>query len=124
MRNMESTYDKIQYYEFGRKEKARVVSKLKELLDKEGKVKLALLFGSITRRGYVRDIDVAIVTAPRLDFKELLNLNAQVELEMGVPTDIVELSDLPASLKASILKNGLLLKGTRTQQKQLLNRPS
>jgi predicted nucleotidyltransferase len=121
---MESTYDKIQYYEFGRKEKARVVSKLKELLDKEGKVKLALLFGSITRRGYVRDIDVAIVTAPRLDFKELLNLNAQVELEMGVPTDIVELSDLPASLKASILKNGLLLKGTRTQQKQLLNRPS
>jgi predicted nucleotidyltransferase len=118
---MQPTYDKIQYYEFGQKEKMRIIVKLKAFLAKEEKVKLAMLFGSITRRSYVRDIDLCIHAIPELSFKELLNLNAQIELEMGLPVDLVELASLPASLKANILKSGVLIKGTKTQQRQLLN---
>lgn len=118
---MQSTYDKIQYYEFGQKEKTRIIAKLKAFLAKEERVKLAMLFGSVIRRSYVRDIDLCIHAIPELSFKELLNLNAQIELELGMPVDLVELASLPASLKANILKSGVLIKGTKAQQHQLLN---
>jgi predicted nucleotidyltransferase len=118
---MQSTYDKIQYYKLGQEKKNRIIAKLKNLLAKEERVKLAMLFGSVTRRNYVRDIDLAIHDMPELSFKELLNLNAEIELELGIPVDLVKLSNLPASLKVNILKNGILTKGTKTQQHQLLN---
>lgn len=118
---MQSTYDKIQYYKIGQKEKASLIAKLKAALAKEEQVKLALLFGSLTRRDSVRDIDLAIHAEPELAFKEFLYLNAQIELELGIPVDLVEIAKVPASLKESILKNGTLIKGTKTQQHQLLN---
>ena len=117
---MSSPYDKIQYYEFGQKEKDRIIAKLKELLSKEERVKLAVLFGGATRRNYVRDIDLCIHATPELNFKELLNLNARIELELGVPVDLVELTNVPATLKAIILKNGSLIKGTKSRQYALL----
>ena len=116
---MQSTYDKIQYYELGQKEKTRIIAKLKAFLAKEERVKLAMLFGSVTRRSYVRDIDLCIHAIPELNFKKLLDLNAQIELELGLPVDLVELSSLPASLKASILKAGVLIKGTKNQRHQV-----
>jgi predicted nucleotidyltransferase len=118
---MRQIYDKIQYYKIGEKEKAEITAKLKALLSKEKQVKLALLFGSITRRESVRDIDIAIHSEPELTFKEFLNLNAQIELELGIPVDLVEIAKVPASLKGNILKNGTLIKGTKTQQHQLQN---
>jgi predicted nucleotidyltransferase len=117
---MQSTYDKIQYYKIGQRDKASIIAKLKTLLAKEEQVKLALLFGSLTRRDSIRDIDLAIHAEPELTFKEYLNLNAQIELELRIPVDLVEIAKAPASLKANILKNGTLIKGTKTQQHQLL----
>ncbi len=113
---MQSAYDKIQYYEFSRKEKARITAKLKAFLAEEKRIKLAILFGSVTRRNYGRDIDLCVHAAPELSFKELLNLNAQIELELGMPVDLVELTNLPDSLKTNILKNGTLIKGTMHRQ--------
>jgi predicted nucleotidyltransferase len=110
---MQSTYDKIQYYEFSQKEKARIIAKLKAFLAEENRVKLAILFGSVTRRNYGRDIDLCIHATPELSFKELLNLNAQIELELGMPVDLVELTNIPESLQTKILKNGTLIKGTK-----------
>src|SRR3990170_6552424 len=115
---MHSTYDKIQYYKIREKEKAELTTKLKALLSKKEQVKLAWLFGSLTRRESVRDIDIAIHSEPELTFKEFLNLNAQIELELGIPVDLVEIVKVPASLKVNILKNGTLIKGTKTQQHQ------
>ena len=117
---MQSTYDKIQYYKIGQRDKASIIAKLKTLLAKEEQVKLALLFGSLTRRDSIRDIDLAIYAEPELTFKEYLYLNAQIELELRIPVDLVEIAKAPASLKAYILKNGTLIKGTKTQQNQLL----
>jgi predicted nucleotidyltransferase len=91
-----------------------MIKKLQESLAKEKRIKLAIIFGSLTRRNSIRDIDLCIHSTPTLSFKELLNLNAQLELELGIPIDLVELTALSPQLKMNILKNGVLVKGTKT----------
>lgn len=110
---MQSAYDKIQYYKIGQKEKEVIIDKLKALLAKEKQVKIAWLFGSITRRDSIRDIDLAVHSEPELTFKEFLNLNAQIELELGLPVDMVEIARVPEALKEKIYTSGLLIKGTK-----------
>src|SRR3989304_2999702 len=107
---MQSTYDKIQYYRLGQKQKASIIAKLKTLLEREEQVREAWGFGSFTRRDSIRDIDVAIRVETELPFKENLNLNAQIELELGMPVDLVEITKAPKSLKENILKNGTKIK--------------
>jgi predicted nucleotidyltransferase len=112
---MQSTYDQIQYYRLTENEKTKLISKLKKLLAKDERVKKAWIFGSFTRSNSFRDIDVAIQTKSELDFKEYLYFNADIELELGVPVDLVEIANAPVSLRENILKNGLLIKGIRKQ---------
>ncbi len=112
---MQTTYDKIQYYKIGQKQKASLIAKLKVLLAKEERIQSAWLFGSFTRRDSIRDIDLAIHAEPELTFKEYLNLNAQMELEIGIPLDLVEITKVPSTLKENILKNGTKIKETKTQ---------
>lgn len=118
---MQPVYDRIQYYKIGRKQRAIIIAKLKALLAKDERVKFALLFGSFTRRGSVRDIDIAIYAEPELAFKDFLDLNAQIELELGIPVDLVDIAKVPASLKENILRNGTLIKGTKALQFRLTN---
>jgi len=115
---MQSTYDKIQFYHFRKNE---IIKKLKEILAKEKRIQLAIIFGSITRRNNIRDIDICIHSAPTLNFQELLNLNAQIELDLGIPVDLVELTALSPSFRVNILKNGTLIKGQKTLLNRLLN---
>jgi predicted nucleotidyltransferase len=115
---MQSTYDKIQFYHL---RKNKIIKKLKETLAKEKRIQLAIIFGSITRRNNIRDIDICIHSAPTLNFQELLNLNAQIELDLGIPVDLVELTTLSPSFRVNILKNGTLIKGQKTLLNQLLN---
>jgi predicted nucleotidyltransferase len=107
---MQSTYDKIQYYRIGQKQKAIIIAKLKTLLEREEQVREAWVFGSFTRRDSVRDIDVAIRVEPELPFKEYLSLNAQIELELGMPVDLVQIAEAPKSLEENILKKGTKIK--------------
>jgi predicted nucleotidyltransferase len=74
-------------------------------------VKIAWLFGSLTRRDSIRDIDLAVHSEPELTFKEFLNLNAQIELELGLPVDMVEIARVPEVMKDKIYTSGLLIKG-------------
>lgn len=114
---MQSAYDRIQYYRVGRKQKASIVAKLKALFAEDERVKLAVLFGSFTRQGSFRDVDVAVQTEPELAFRDFLDLNAHLELELGMPVDLVEIAKAPAALRENILRNGtLLLKGKKPQQ--------
>jgi len=115
---MQSTYDKIQFYHLRKNE---IIKKLKETLAKEKRIQLAIIFGSITRRNNIRDIDICIHSAPTLNFQELLNLNAQIELDLGIPVDLVELTALSPSFRVNILKNGTLIKGQKTLLNRLLN---
>lgn len=118
---MQSNYDKIQYYKLQQKDKNRIIKTLKKTLVQEKRVKLALIFGSLTRRNNIRDIDVCIHSAPKLTFNELLNLNAQIELDLGIPVDLVELANLPNTLRTNVLKEGTLIKGQKTLIEKFLN---
>jgi predicted nucleotidyltransferase len=103
------------------KQKDKIILQLKKSLAKEKNIKLAVIFGSLTTRKSIRDIDLAVYTAPTLTFNELLNLNAQLELDLAKPVDLVELRNLSATLQTNILKNGTLIKGQKTLLRQLLN---
>lgn len=118
---MQSTYDKIQFYKLWQKQKDKIILQLKKSLAKEKNIKLAVIFGSLTTRKSIRDIDLAVYTVPTLTFNELLNLNAQLELDLAKPVDLVELRNLSATLQTNILKNGTLIKGQKTLLRQLLN---
>lgn len=83
------------------------------MLAEKERVKLAIVFGSLTTREYIRDIDVCIISDPKLNLRELLDLNAEMELEAGVPVDLVEMENLPETLKANIARNGVIIKGSR-----------
>jgi len=118
---MQSKYDKIQFYKINQKEKAKIIKKLKNSLVNEKRIQLAIIFGSLTTRSNIRDIDLCIHSTPKLNLKELLNLNAQIELDIGIPVDLVELTNLTPTLQVSILKNGTIIKGQKTLLDKLLN---
>ena len=109
--NMQSSYDRIQYFKIENKQKEAIITKLKALVANEKEVTLAWLFGSLTRRNSIRDIDLAVHSEPELTFKEFLNLNAQIELELGLPVDMVEIARVPEVMKEKIYTSGLLIKG-------------
>ena len=116
---MQSTYDHVQYYAISKTRKEALISKIKAILQNEKQITLAWIFGSFTRRDSVRDLDLAIYSNPKMAFKEYLSLNAQIELELGIPVDMVEIRDTPQSLKENILASGILIKGTKQLQTQL-----
>ena len=117
--SMQSTYDHIQYYKIGKKQKEAIITKLKAHLSNQKEVTLAWLFGSITRRDSVRDLDLAFHAEPEMNFKDFLELNAQIELELGMPVDMVEIANAPQKLKEKIFASGILIKGTKRLQQQL-----
>ncbi len=118
---MQSSYDAIRFYKLDSKRKEKIIRNLKEILAKEERIKLALVFGSLTTRHSVRDIDVCIYSAPAIDFKELLDLNSRIELDIGIPIDISEFSSLAPSLRINILRHGILIKGTRSLSHRYLD---
>jgi predicted nucleotidyltransferase len=118
---MQSSYDTIRFYKLDSERRKKIIRRLKEDLAREEKIKLALVFGSLTTRHSVRDVDVCIYSVPTMDFKELLDINARVELDIGIPVDISELSNLPPSLRIDILRHGILVKGSRSFSYQLLD---
>jgi predicted nucleotidyltransferase len=118
---MQSTYDKIQFYKLGQKEREEIIKKLKKALANQKRIQLAMIFGSLTTRDYIRDIDVCIHSNPKLKFNELLDLNAKIELDLGIPVDLVELENLTPTLQTSILRNGIIIKGRKTRLDKLVS---
>ncbi|MGQ4834728.1 MAG: hypothetical protein ACP6IS_12655 [Candidatus Asgardarchaeia archaeon] len=57
----------------------KVVPKLKQILMKDNRIKIAIIFGSALCRKEVRDIDVAIYAYPQLILKEILLLGDKLE---------------------------------------------
>ena len=118
---MESIYDKVRFYKLGKHEKGQIIRELKKSFDRQRSVSFAVVFGSLTRRNSVRDVDVCVYSVPTLSPTELLKLNAQVELDLGFPVDLVELTYLSPSLRIDIIRNGIQIKGQRAIAYQLLD---
>jgi predicted nucleotidyltransferase len=107
---MQSTYDTIRWYKFTPTQKAQVIAKAKAAVAKEKAIKSAWIFGSLTRRNTVRDLDIALQAEPKLSFKEYLDLSVRIELQVGMPVDVVDLAEAPELLKASIAKANIKIK--------------
>ncbi len=94
---------KIIYY---RIEKRKIADSLKRELSKLEEIKIAVLFGSVLKNSYIRDIDVAVYTVPKFTFKRLLLLASKLEERLNVPVDLVPLDELPPKMQYDILCNG------------------
>ena len=95
-------------YRYYRGNKEKVIKKLKEILGKEEKVLLAIVFGSFTRLDSYRDIDIAVyILDESLDY--LSRLGAKIEFELKIPVDVVPLSEIDPKFKWKILTKGLLI---------------
>jgi len=118
---MQSFYDAIRFYKLDFERKEKIIRTLRKVFTNDERIKLALVFGSSTTRQSVRDVDVCVYSAPTMDFNELLDINARVELEIGIPVDILEFSSLPPSIRIKVLRHGVLVKGQRRLCCQLLD---
>ncbi len=104
---MESKYDKIVYYKLNSEEKRALLDSLKIILEKEDSVKLCYIFGSFTRREHIRDIYIAIYAMPYLPFNEFLSLGTKIEIQLGIPVDLLQLQDIDPNLRFKILIEGI-----------------
>jgi len=111
---MKLVYDKLQFYRFKRKEKREIIDKARTILAEENRILVAVVFGSLTKRNTVRDIDLGVYSVPTLSFNDLLDLNGEIERDLGFPVDLVELTHLSPDFRLKVLRNGILVKGERT----------
>jgi len=84
-----------------------VMPKLKQILERNSRIKIAVIFGSILYGGPVRDIDVAVYSSPPLSLKEILLLSDELERAINVPVDLVPLDRVDPRLQYRILMEGL-----------------
>lgn len=101
--------DKIYFIKLEGERRKRILGILKQMFEDDERIVLAYHFGSSTRRSTVRDIDLAVYAYPALPFDSLLDLNAQIELAVRIPVDLVQLQDVNPSLRRKILMQGFPL---------------
>ena len=69
-------------------------------------VKIAVLFGSLTRRELVRDVDIGVYLDPKPNLKEFIKMANMLEDALGVPVDLVPLDKAPPKLRLKALSEG------------------
>ena len=93
------------YSRLSGEEKKRVLGEIRDALEREDKVLLTVVFGSFTELESFRDIDVAVYSLDAsLDY--LAKLNAELELRLGIPLDLVPLTELDPRFKLHVLTKG------------------
>ncbi len=96
------------YFRMNEHEKERVLDRVRELLMHEDKVLLAIVFGSFVELESFRDIDIAVYSLDTsLDY--IAKLSAELELKLGIPVDIVPITELDPYFKLSILTRGKVI---------------
>jgi len=86
-----------------------VSKRLREILSGMLDVKLAVLFGSVLRRAYVRDLDIGVFMDPEPNLKRIIEISGMLEDALGMPVDVVPLNWAPAKLRLKVLLNGVRL---------------
>jgi len=95
------------YYSLKENEKRAVLDRVRKVLEKRS-VELAILFGSFLEGEAFRDVDVAVYSEG-LDLDELLRLGVELELELGMPVDLVPLDRLSPKFRLEVLRRGLIV---------------
>jgi predicted nucleotidyltransferase len=99
--------ERFRYYRFSKNEKEVLLKKIKEFLSRYD-IDLAIVFGSFVEGDVFRDIDIAIYSYA-MDLDKLLKINSELELELGIPIDIVPLDQLNPIFRLKILRKGLVI---------------
>jgi predicted nucleotidyltransferase len=97
---------RIKYYHVSVEDASR---RLREVLSGMLDVKVAVLFGSILRRAYVRDLDVGVFMDPEPDLKRITEISGMLEDALKIPIDVVPLNLAPAKLRLKALLKGVRL---------------
>jgi predicted nucleotidyltransferase len=80
------------------------------LLARNPRVLLVYTFGSsVHGPGPVRDVDVAVLTAPRVSLDELLRARADLVAATGAPIDLISLNDASIALAHEVVAGGVCL---------------
>jgi predicted nucleotidyltransferase len=99
--------ERFKYYRFSKNEKEVLLKKIKEFLSRYD-IDLAIVFGSFVEGDVFRDIDIAIYSYA-MDLDKFLKINSELELELGIPVDIVPLDQLNPIFRLKILRKGLVV---------------
>jgi predicted nucleotidyltransferase len=86
-----------------------VAERLRSILNELPEVKIAVLFGSITRRNVVRDVDVGVYLEPQPRLRDLIKISNLLEDALGIPVDLVPLADAPPRLRLKAMLEGVRL---------------
>ncbi len=109
-----------------RAERSEVVERLKRIFSERSDVELAILFGSVARRGLsLHDVDVAVKLSRPASLMELGELTAMIARELGIREDFVDVVDLDRvglPLLWRILREGIVLKSEGEALKRLYRR--
>lgn len=100
------TLDRIKYYEVSSEE---VAERLREALSALPEIQLAFLFGSVTRRRIVRDVDVMVYFKSEPDLRDIIRLSNLLEDSIGIPVDVVPLRYAPPKLRLKAMLEGVRL---------------
>jgi predicted nucleotidyltransferase len=95
----------IEYYEVD--DIDRVVKIVKEVLERFKFIEIAVLFCSILRRNFTRDIDVGLVVDREISFKEFNEVASTLEQTLNIPVDLVILNDTPPLIRFKALVEGI-----------------
>lgn len=95
---------------------------LRELLEKHGGIRLALLFGSVAKgaAGFESDLDIAVDVGHPLDVKEKIALIEKLAILTGRPIDLIDLATVGEPLLGQILAGNKRIIGDNTQYANLM----
>jgi len=102
---LESEY---RYFRLSEHEKEKILEIIREVLEQEDKVLLAIVFGSFVELESFRDIDIAVYSLDSsLDY--IVSLSIKLELKLDIPIDIVPLTEIDTYFRYYVLTRGKVI---------------
>ncbi|MET1160356.1 MAG: nucleotidyltransferase domain-containing protein [Thermoprotei archaeon] len=99
---------RFRYYRLSTGEKEKLVDKIRNILLREERIELVLIFGSFVENEYFHDIDIAVY-GPSLDLDYILRLGGLLELETGYPIDLIPLDQITPRFRHYVLVYGKIV---------------
>jgi len=111
------------YYELPAEERERVLRAIAERLAGDSNVVFAYAHGGFVRRRFFRDVDVAVwLRDPGDPLRYVVDLSAELEVEVGLPVDLQVLNEAPLPFKYRVVTEGkLLFSRDERLRKELVN---
>ncbi len=101
-------HQEFKYYTMSDEVKNKIVSTIREVLNKENNILLAILFGSFIELKTFRDIDLAIYTLNK-SLNYITELSLMLEEMIKIPIDVVPIDEVSARFRRYILTKGKVI---------------